>query len=326
MSVLTATRRYYSEEHREWQEDVPCPWCKQAERSLVLKATDRVYHRPGRYDVVRCAACELMYVAPRPTFESLDQHYPSDYFCYHGPEDMPKLLRSLVSNYTAELTKQRLAFIERCTGKLAQGSAILDVGCGVGDLLTLCARERGCVVQGVDFKASTVAWAQEHRGLSIDHGTLSDARYESARFDVVTMMEYLEHEPDPRTVLEEARRVLKPGGCLALEIPHPTAWPAKLFRNNWWNLHVPRHLVLFSPKTMERALTELGFEDVQVQPFTIPYNMGTNLYQALGFPYRSKFHYLFVVLSTILGAPLQPLARWMPEFLFVTARVPAATA
>ncbi|HTU59194.1 MAG TPA: methyltransferase domain-containing protein, partial [Polyangiales bacterium] len=126
------------------------------------------------------------------------------------------------------------------------------------------------------------------------------------------------------SVLEEARRILKPGGCLALEIPHPTAWPARLFRNNWWNLHVPRHLVLFSPKTVERALRELGFEDIQIHPFTYAYNMGTNIYQALGFPYRSKFHYLFVVLSTILGAPFQLFARWMPEFLFVTARVPAS--
>jgi ubiquinone/menaquinone biosynthesis C-methylase UbiE len=323
-SELTVTRRFYSDEHAEWQEDVHCPWCQSPERSLVLEATDRVYHRPGRYRVERCAGCELMYVSPRPTFEALEHHYPADYFCYHAPEDMPRLLRGSISAYVEDLCKRRLAFIEQGTGKLSRGTTVLDVGCGVGDLLTVLERERGCVVNGVDFKASAVASARENRGLNIEHGTLFDPGYESESFDLVTMMEYLEHERDPRSVLTEARRVLKPGGRLALEIPHPTAWPARLFGNNWWNLHVPRHLVLFSPETVKRALTELGFEEIQIQPFTYSMNMGTNLYQALGFPYRSNFHYVFTVISTILSLPFEPFARWMPEFLFVTARVPGS--
>jgi SAM-dependent methyltransferase len=322
MSGLTVTRRYFSQEHDEWQEDVLCPWCQESERSLVLETSDRVYHRPGRYDLVRCASCELMYVTPRPTLEALDHHYPADYFCYHAPEDMPRLLRGMITSYNKDFSRQRLAFIEQGAGKLAQGTRVLDVGCGLGELLLTLEQERGCVVRGVDFKASAVAWARANRGLNIERGTLFDARFESESFDLVTMMEYLEHEPDPRAVLQESRRLLKPGGRLALELPHPTAWPARLFRNNWWNLHVPRHLVLFSPETVQRALTELGFEAIQIRPFSLAFNMGHNIYQALGIPYRSKFHYWFLVISSLLGLPFLPLTRWMPEFLFVTARVP----
>ena len=317
-------RRFYSETHGEWQEDVPCPWCQGTKHSLVRLTLDRVYHRPGSYPLVRCDDCDLLYVTPRPTFESLAHHYPDDYFCYVAPEDAPDQLRIPMLNYNVDITRQRIGLIEQCIGRIPRAASVLDVGCGLSDLLAMLERERACEVRGVDFQDSVVAKARL-RGLNVDQGTLHQVSYESGRFDIVSMIEYLEHESDPRAMLTEARRILKPGGHLVLEIPHPTAWPAKVFGNNWWNLHVPRHLVLFSPETLRRALTELGFESIHIRPFTLPYNMGSNLFQALGLRFSSKHYFRFVIATCVLGWPFLPFMRWMPEFIMATAQVPASS-
>jgi ubiquinone/menaquinone biosynthesis C-methylase UbiE len=322
MSETNLPRRFYSEAHSEWQEDVPCPWCQGCHRRVVINTVDRVYHRPGSYPVVRCDDCGLLYVTPRPTFESLAHHYPDDYFCYLTPEDYPGFMRASIQKYNDELARQRISLIEKCIGTIPRGTSVLDVGCGIGDLLANLEQQRACEVRGIDFKDSAVASARLTRHLNVDQATLTEAGYDSARFDLVTMIEYLEHESDPRAILNEARRILKPGGHLVLEIPDPTAWPARLFRNNWWNLHVPRHLVLFSPQTLDRALTELGFESIEIRPFTMPYNMGTNLFQAIGMRYNAKRHWQWIIATAALGFTLVPLSRWMPEFLMVTARVP----
>ena len=98
---------------------------------------------------------------------------------------------------------------------------VLDVGCGTG-AWSVHWVERGCVVTGVDFDAEFVARARLRDGLGDDkvfRGIVADATRlppDIGQFDVVTLNSLLEHVPDWQAVVNEAVRVLAPGGVLML--------------------------------------------------------------------------------------------------------------
>jgi SAM-dependent methyltransferase len=318
--VLEIVRTFASSEHGEEQEEIACPLCGGRETRRVLLAHDLLFAQPGGYPLVRCARCEMEYVNPRPTGAALGKHYPADYFGYSLHEDAPWFMRPFLRAFARGISLRRIRYLEQTTGRIAQNSAILDVGCGVNRLLQCIAKERGCVGTGLDFKPEIVAYVRDELRMPIVEGSLENARFEPGAFDTVLMMEYLEHELDPRGVLEEARRITRPGGHLALELPHIAAWPGRTFGRYWWNLDIPRHLIFFTPKTLERMLAECGYELLSVKPFTLPLYVGMSLVQALGLRHWRKQKTLYPLLSTLLSLPLLPLQPLLPEFMFAVAR------
>src|SRR5262249_40027627 len=161
-----------------------------------------VFHRPGKYNVVHCPKCELQYVNPRPTFEALGAHYPDNYFCYVPPEEGFPLFRPILKWFLNAIQRRRIKFIEQTTGRMSAETNVLDVGCGMNDLLYSLKQMRGCVGTGLDFKEEMVAFVRDRLKMPIIKGTLATSGITEGSVDVVTMMEYLEHEPDPRKTLE----------------------------------------------------------------------------------------------------------------------------
>ena len=312
--------RQFTSPHGEELEEVACPLCGGADHAHELEAKDLLYGRPGHYRVVRCRGCDLRFVNPRPTFASLGTHYPDDYHCYAPPEDVPKLLRPLAESATRRQMMRRVKQVERTLGRIQPDWQLVDVGCGLNELLRLIRDERGPTGIGVDLKDTMIARARDKLKMPVVQGTLRDAALEAGRFDLVTMIEYLEHEPNPCGVLAEARRILKPGGHVALEIPNIDGWPARLFKDRWTNLDLPRHLIFFDRQTLVRALAQNGFELVSYRTFGLPLYIGLSVMFWLG---REKFieHQIStVLLSYACGLPFLPLLPWTPEFVFAVAR------
>jgi SAM-dependent methyltransferase len=108
---------------------------------------------------------------------------------------------------------------------LPGGARILDVGCGDGFATGVAAsRLPGHRFAGLDWSAPSLRLARD-RGLAVLRAGL-DTRLpiRSASVDVVIMSEVIEHLVDTDTAIEEAHRVLKPGGSLLLSTPNLAAW------------------------------------------------------------------------------------------------------
>ena len=304
----------------EPQEEVACPMCQARSRELVMHARDRLFGRPGKYNIVRCTACDLRYLSPRPTLEGLGAHYPDDYFIYKTEEEMHPVLRRMMRVMTQQRWSAYIKRFEGVRGPFEPSTKIVDVGCGLNDHLVALKKLRGCEGIGVDFNPKVVQYVRDVRKMPIVQGTLHDAGFADGEFDVVTMNEYLEHEPNPRGVLEEARRITKVGGHIAVEVPFSDSYPARLFKSRWSQLDAPRHLTHFTRATLGEMLRRSGYRLIHLQTFQIPMLIGMSVVQALGHKrlgYASLFDRALVSTASLPFLPLFPL---LDEFVFAVAR------
>lgn len=143
-----------------------------------------------------------------------------------------------------------------------QDGRLLEVGCGSGGMLKNFA-DLGWRVAGIDFDPVAVAACQS-KGLRVELGTLEAQLYSRSSFDAVVMSHVIEHVHDPIALLSECRRILAPGGKLSLVTPHIDAFGHRLFRSSWFCLDPPRHLHLFSVKSLHTALREAGFTRLRI--------------------------------------------------------------
>ena len=120
-------------------------------------------------------------------------------------------------------------------------------------------RIAGWEVEGLDFDEKAIDRAWREYGVTVRHGDLRAACYPDGSFDAVTMNHVIEHVHDPIAPLAESWRILISGGRLVVATPNIASSGHERFGRNWRGLEPPRHLHLFSEKTLAEAARHAGF-------------------------------------------------------------------
>jgi len=107
-----------------------------------------------------------------------------------------------------------------------EGSRVLDLGCGSGEMLDLLQRERGCSGYGIEIDDSNVH-ACVQRGVNVVQLNLEEglALFDDQSFDVILQLETLQHLRNTERMLRETARVGRIG---IVSFPNFAHWPNRL--------------------------------------------------------------------------------------------------
>ncbi len=259
-----------------------CYLCGLKGTSLYEGLPDRWFGAPGAWNLKRCTnpECGLVWMDPMPSRSEVWKAYRT-YFTHrdYSPGNkqrigMPDflLLKILKPFYKAFWYATGLRWIEKqwrkrrddmFLGEAIPGGRLLDVGCGHGEYLARM-RRRGWIVEGSEVDSAAVDWARESHGLTVHLGALESLRLPGDSYAAVTMSHVIEHVHDPVALLRECFRLLLPGGRLVLATPNIESFGHRWFGRNWSNLDPPRHLHLFTRRTLKECAARAGFRSIDV--------------------------------------------------------------
>ncbi len=242
-------------------ETVPCTICGSTGYRVVRPAVERqssdfVSEFKSSADgplverVVACDECGLQFVSPR-----LHRDVILDGYREGSDERFVSQARARERTFASSLER-----IE----KHAPRGRLLDIGTAAGAFLHVAAA-RGWQVSGCEPNRWMCEWGRTHYGLDITPGTLVEQGYPDRTFDVVTLWDVLEHDGDPRRLLEECHRILKPGGLIVVNYPDVGSWIARAMGRRWV-FFLSGHLYYFTRSTARKLLQRTGFHVLDIRP------------------------------------------------------------
>ena len=210
----------------------PCPACGAREGNPTGSVDG--------YSMRRCTVCGTHFAEQVPGDTGLDY---SGYY-HAGNLEVPEVVHRQLDRIVESFDGQR------------QTNRWLDVGCGAGALLLAC-HKHGWDATGTEISARPVE-ALRARGLDARLGNVDSLDLPAATFDVVSMVEVIEHVPEPRRLLEAVGVLLRPGGTLYVTTPNSRGLSARLLGLRWSVVSPPEHLQLFSRQGLRMAVEGAG--------------------------------------------------------------------
>ena len=208
----------------------------------------------GKVKLYRCRSCGFVSMFPGPGGDPLVGDYDDFYsldFAEQGPMQYPE---------RRDVAKD---IVERIRAKMPRGR-LLDVGCGDGSFLSLCRPYYDC--QGIEPSEALAAYATRLAAAPVANERYTVEAFPAGSFDVITMIQVLEHLPNPREMVMATQRHLRAGGILVIEVPSIRAPHFLVFRATGLKRVVENskgiitcHSGYYEPRTLERLVVSCGF-------------------------------------------------------------------
>lgn len=154
-------------------------------------------------------------------------------------------------------------FLTHYLRKRIKNGKLLDVGCGVGYFLIRA--EKYYETYGIDISHFAISYAKRNLNKSIlKLGSATNIPFSDEIFDIVTCFDVLEHIRNPREVLREIYRVLKPSGVLIVRVPNTESVGLNLKKDDWYGFRDETHVSLFSNDEWIKLVEDESFEIIDV--------------------------------------------------------------
>jgi SAM-dependent methyltransferase len=137
---------------------------------------------------------------------------------------------------------------------------LLDIGAGVG-LLVAEARRLGFDAVGVEPSRSLVSTARRINAVDLFQGVFPHPALAGRKFDVIGLVDIIEHVADPVALMRACAQALTPGGVVAIVTPDVASVPARVLGRRWWHFRVA-HVGYFHRASLTRGMRRAGLEPV----------------------------------------------------------------
>ncbi len=312
--------------------DEECVCCGGQIIEVLPQVFDTRFGVPGEYAICKCSECGLEQILPRPSADELQLLYAT-YYNFGGERDTTYtrwrewFLASWLYRLWLWVDGDGSFHGRKGTGRL------LDVGCNEGRGLKIF-RRNGFLPEGLELNPRAAAVARA-AGFRVQEVLIEDF-HPSEGYDIVVLSNVLEHSLDPKRMLLDIARVLKPGGQVWIACPNSRSWLRSIFGRAWINWHAPFHISHFSSQTLRSVLRQTGFVQIELRQITPALWVASSAITSLFSRPRSKTKQLrnpllvltLMILARLLFFPLLYIGNRVHrgDCLIVTASVPGAAA
>lgn len=221
-----------------------CPLCSSNDFSLIKE----MKYPEGILRVSRCNNCSISFSSTRFTDEYLHLKYYSKNYEEEivGSVDYEKISKRFFWGIVDKIMK------------LKKDGRWLDIGCGKGYLLDVVSKnEFKCY--GIDIKNEFI----DNKEITFFNKSIFECDFGGVKFDVISMINVLDHIGFPAKYLRKAYDLLNPSGILYIHVPNEHYFGEKMFGS----VYSPNvHLVNYSEKNIESVLKRFGFSKVEFVP------------------------------------------------------------
>ncbi len=218
----------------------------------------------SNHKVVKHPEFGFFQVTPSPTPEQITRFYAEEFYSakYKAFNNSSLEVQEADQEFHDAHREDIAVKITEILGRSLNTLSILDIGCGWGQTLQYLAK-KGARCSGFDPAPEAVAYVQSQGLECVRAGMESMDVFQGRRFDVVLMMNVLEHLADPvRVVNEIISTALAEGGVLIIEVPNDFnafQMAAQQLHGlpEWW-VAPPAHLNYFDADSLAALLKGAG--------------------------------------------------------------------
>lgn len=196
------------------------------------------------YNYYQCVHCKLVFVSPMP-YDRLQEIYPKSYYSFSDSSKKSSRIQVFLELIKRQFDKW---FLRNCLTHISSDNlSCLDIGGGSGWMLNILKdadrRVSKTTVLDIDDKAKADATANGHKFIL---GVAEDIALKE-EYDLILMLNLIEHVADPKLVLDRCFKALKPGGIVIIKTPNTDTLNFRLFKHSYWGgFHAPRHFNIFN--------------------------------------------------------------------------------
>jgi len=281
-----------------------CKICGKKSFEFLYSLKDKNIKNPGKFILNKCNNCEILFLNPPPSKKELEKVYSKkDYYSLKkiNTIEESKKTRLRIFLYKLYFGKKKNLFLKFLFSpikftlrsiNISKNKRYLDIGSGSGQFI-YDMKKLGINILGIepgDFDKIT----SKKEKLKIINSNLFEAKLPSSSADIITINHVLEHLQEPVKTIKEIKRILKKNGELIIGVPNSNSLAYKIFKKNWYQLDVPRHLFNFSNKNLSQLLEKEGFEIQKIRYNSRPSQFVISLLFYLNTRNRNKFLIVFL--------------------------------
>lgn len=207
-------------------------------------------------NLVKCRNCGVLYVNPSPASASLMRFYPQDYYSESETNSFYDMINKL-NSLRSPLKKAVNEIIDE-TKSTSDDRKVLEIGCAGGTNLIPLLR-KNWMAYGIEPN-TRLAQEAKANGIVVSCGFVNNLIQLPNDFDFIILNHVLEHDYNPRDLLQYCFAHMKHNSKIFVEIPVFDCLSFYFFGRYWGELEFPVHLSLMKSEHIFNLLERTGFE------------------------------------------------------------------
>ena len=249
-----------------------CKICSHSADFPEYTAKEMMLGTRHEFSYFQCNSCGCLQILDTP--KNIGDYYPDNYYSFNkkASSKIKYRIRSWIDNQRVNdilFSNNRFGRFANSVSKpldyapwiknhnVSKSTRILDIGCGDGRLLSRMAMSGFKQLYGVDPYMGN---SENSIGLNLYKVDLAGffQQQKDLTFDLIMLHHSLEHMTNPLEILKYCQNHITNKGVILVRVPLVDSYAWEKYREQWVQLDAPRHLFLFSVKSIKYLAESAG--------------------------------------------------------------------